>query len=153
MIAMMAALLVALVPPTSIACPVPNLTAPSGGDAFARRYGASTAAFKAVSDNLATGFRRACGSGLIDRDGLLGVASSGGAILVTLENAPDANVASIAADRIPGGARQLVLEHPFVASDGSVDIPTADEIEEAIFCAVRGATPAEQEESGRCLPD
>ena len=29
----------------------------------------------------------------------------------------------------------------------------ADELEEAIYCSVHGATPEEQEESGRCLVD
>jgi hypothetical protein len=45
------------------------------------------------------------------------------------------------------------LEHPFVASDGSVNVPSAVDIEEAIYCAVRGATEQEQQESGRCLVD
>jgi hypothetical protein len=34
-----------------------------------------------------------------------------------------------------------------------MNVPSAAEIEEAIFCAVHGASEKEQEESGRCLPD
>ena len=46
-----------------------------------------------------------------------------------------------------------MLGYPFVASDGSLNVPTAAEIEEAIYCAVRGATEQEQADTGRCLPD
>jgi hypothetical protein len=72
-----------------------------------------------------------------------------------LRNAPNANVAQIyrlADARIPSPPRR-VLEFPFVTEDRVAHVPTADELTEAIYCHVRGATPQEQEESGRCLPD
>ena len=65
-----------------------------------------------------------------------------------LINAPSANVASIYA--IQG---RMVLEYAFVESDGMVSVPDADELKEAIFCAVVGASDKEQEETGRCLSD
>ena len=71
-----------------------------------------------------------------------------------LENWPDANVASIEADQLTGGTGwRLMLGYPFIGSDGSVNVPSAKEVEEAIYCAVRGATEQEQAEMGRCLPD
>jgi hypothetical protein len=47
----------------------------------------------------------------------------------------------------------MVLEYPFLTIDGKSQVPTADELEEAIYCAVRGTTPEEREASGRCLVD
>jgi hypothetical protein len=70
---------------------------------------------------------------------------------IFLVNAPEANVASIYLSNVDG--RRMVLEYPFLTTDGKSQVPTADELEEAIYCAVRGATPEEQEASGRCLVD
>lgn len=70
---------------------------------------------------------------------------------IFLINAPEANVASIYLSEVDGS--QMVLEYPFLTTDGKSQVPTADELEEAIYCAVRGATPEEQEASGRCLVD
>ena len=146
------ALFLALAPPSG-ACPVPKVAAPAGDSAFARRFAGGTPAFRQLSNSVASGFRRACANGLVDRTGMLGLAASGGAVAVALANAPDANIASITAAPGPQGARQLIIEYPFLASDGTLNIPNDEVVEEAIFCAVRGASEAEQEESGRCLPD
>ena len=70
---------------------------------------------------------------------------------IFLINAPEANVASIYLSEVDGS--QMVLEYPFLTTDGKSQVPTADELEEAIYCAVRGATPEEEEASGRCLAD
>ena len=70
---------------------------------------------------------------------------------IFLVNAPEANVASIYLSEVDGN--QMVLEYPFLTTDGKSQVPTADELQEAIYCAVRGATPEEQEASGRCLVD
>lgn len=70
---------------------------------------------------------------------------------IFLINAPEANVASIYLSEVDGS--RMVLEYPFLTIDGKSQVPTADELEEAIYCAVRGATPEEQEASGRCLVD
>ena len=68
-----------------------------------------------------------------------------------LINAPEANVASIYLSEVDGS--RMVLEYPFLTTDGKTQVPTSAELEEAIYCAVRGATPQEQEASGRCLVD
>jgi len=152
MLAPAIALLLAAAQLSGIGCPVPALSAPSGADVFARRFGGNTTAFKGVSNNLAAAFRSACGAGLVERGGPLGFGGES-AVQFALKNAPEANVASVYAERLANRNREVVLEYPFITPDGSVNIPTAEEIEEAIFCAVRGASAKEQEESGRCLPD
>ena len=71
-------------------------------------------------------------------------------------NAPEANIASIyfnASDDIPAAKRDMMLEGPFVDDAGAARVPSPDELREAIYCYAVGATPKEQEESGRCLPD
>ena len=70
---------------------------------------------------------------------------------IFLINAPEANVASIYLSEVDGS--RMVLEYPFLTTDGKSQVPSADELEEAIYCAVVGATPEEQEASGRCLVD
>jgi hypothetical protein len=70
---------------------------------------------------------------------------------IFLVNAPEANVASIYLSNVDGS--RMMLEYPFLTTDGKSQVPTADELGEAIYCAVRGATPEEQETSGRCLVD
>jgi hypothetical protein len=70
---------------------------------------------------------------------------------IFLVNAPEANVASIYLSDVDGS--RMVLEYPFLTTDGKSQVPTADELEEAIYCSVVGATPEEQESTGRCLPD
>ena len=94
---------------------------------------------KRASGNFAKAYAKACSEGLI----------KGGALprQLFLHNAPDANVASIYRT-----GKVMVLEYPFV-SGGKANVPSADELHEAIFCAVHGASAKEQEESGRCLPD
>ena len=68
-----------------------------------------------------------------------------------LINAPEANVASIYLSEIDGNL--MVLEYPFLTTDGKSQVPSAEELSEAIYCNVVGATPQEQESSGRCLVD
>ena len=70
---------------------------------------------------------------------------------IFLINAPEANVASIYLSEVDGS--QMVLEYPFLTTDGKSQVPSAAELEEAIYCAVVGATSEEQESTGRCLVD
>jgi hypothetical protein len=65
-----------------------------------------------------------------------------------LSNAADANVASI---YLRSG--RMILEYQFVAHHGKPQVPSMQQMLEAIYCAAHGATRKEQEESGRCLPD
>ena len=70
---------------------------------------------------------------------------------IFLVNAPEANAASIYLSDVDGS--RMILEYPFLTMDGKSQVPAAEELEEAIYCAVVGATAEEQEKSGRCLVD
>ena len=85
-------------------------------------------------------YAKACAEGILTKPLAIGNK-------LFLINAPDANVASIYKDK-----GRTVLEYPFV-SGGKANVPSADDLHEAIYCAVHGASAKEQEESGRCLPD
>lgn len=63
--------------------------------------------------------------------------------------APEANIISIYSNdrRKP---ELMVMEGPFGTPPQA---PSAEELYEAIYCSVKGATPEEEEQSGRCLPD
>jgi hypothetical protein len=100
--------------------------------------------------NFAAAYKGACDKALLTDKPLIDpkAADQGRIFLV---NAPEANVASIYLSEVDGS--RMVLEYPFLTTDGKTQVPTADELEEAIYCAVRGATPQEQEASGRCLVD
>jgi hypothetical protein len=100
--------------------------------------------------NFATAFTRACDKGFLTNKPLIDskAADQGKLFLI---NAPEANVASIYLSDVDGS--RMVLEYPFLTTDGKSQVPSADELEEAIYCVVRGATPEEQESTGRCLVD
>ena len=103
---------------------------------------------KETEANFATAYKRSCGL-LKDKSLIDPQAADKGELL--LVNAPEANVASIYLSEIDGN--RMVLEYPFLTTDGKSQVPSAGELEEAIYCNVHGATPEEQEESGRCLVD
>ncbi len=135
------------------ACPAPAVELAEPKGAFAARFASGSDARRKTESAARAAFKAACAKGLLRGDTIPKL-SGVSAKRLFLENWPDANVAIIEADQLTGGTGwRLVLGYPFVASDGSVNVPSADEIEEAIYCAVRGATEQEQEESGRCLPD
>jgi len=96
--------------------------------------------FRETSANFSKAYAQACAQGLMKAKPL--------AARLSLINAPDANVASIYTIK-----SRTLLEYPFVSHDGRTHVPGVAELHEAIFCAVRGASAKEQEESGRCLPD
>lgn len=109
-------------------------------------------AFRATSANFVAAYRRACRSGLVRGARLFGRRAARDRLV--LHNAPDANIASIYPfEEGAGAAPYLRLEYPFVGHDGAANVPSADDLHEAIFCHVQGATEREQEEEGRCLPD
>jgi hypothetical protein len=69
-------------------------------------------------------------------------------------NAPDSNVASFYRQaKDAANPDDMVLEFHFLTQDGAVQVPSADDLGEAIYCAVHGASAKEEEESGRCLAD
>ena len=133
-------------------CPVPTVGLARADEAMTARYADGSPALRALEANVGKAFRSACAKGLIrgERVAQLSGASSR---RIFLENWPDANVASLEADQLRDGNWRLVLGYAFVASDGKVNLIKAEEIEEAIYCAVKGATKKEMKESGRCLVD
>ena len=100
--------------------------------------------------NLGSAFERACAKGILKDKGLVDPNAADQDHLFVI-NAPEANIASIYLSEVDGN--RMVLEYPFLTVDGKSQVPSADELEEAIYCAVVGATPEEQERTGRCLVD
>jgi len=139
---MLIALLLALATPTPQCAPVEvtvhRADMPASFDA---------GRVKQVSANFAAAYAKACAEGLLKKEPLVTVTGAN-ATRLFLFNAPEANIASI----YPREDR-MVLEYHFVTPDGATNVPGAEELHEAIYCAQVGATEAEQEESGRCLPD
>ena len=121
-------------------CAPVSLAMSGGPKSFTTAFSPTSKAFKSTSANFARAYTKACADGLLKSDRLPS--------RLVLRNAPEANVASI----YPSNGR-TVLEYYFVTADGRRHVPDVDELREAIFCNLRGATQAEQEESGRCLPD
>lgn len=100
--------------------------------------------------NFATAFKSACAKDVFKAGALIDPAAADQAHLF-LVNAPEANVASIYLSEVDGN--RMMLEYPFLTIDGKSQVPSVEELEEGIYCAVVGATPEEQESSGRCLVD
>jgi hypothetical protein len=100
--------------------------------------------------NFASAYKSACAKDMFKAGPLIerGAADQGQLFLI---NASEANVASIYLSDVDGN--RMVLEYPFLTIDGRSQVPSADQLEEAIYCAVVGATPEEQESTGRCLVD
>jgi len=138
---MLALLLLLAAPASAHNCPPVNL-AVSGSKAFTKAFAPVSPAMRKTSANFAQAYIKACAEGLLKAKPLT---PSGRLVLV---NAPDANMGSIYST---GG--RTVFEYWFVTHDGRAHAPSAGQIHEAIYCATVGASPKEQEESGRCLPD
>jgi hypothetical protein len=130
---------------TPVQCPPVTLSAEGRSRAFIARFANNSDGFRKTSANFTKAYGKACSEGLLKAP-LIGAESRDRRHLF-LHNAPNANVASI----YTSGGR-AVLEYPFVVG-GKVNVPSVDELHEAIFCAVHGASAKEQQESGRCLPD
>ena len=115
--------------PVQLAIPPGSLFTPFG-----------SAHLRRTSANFAKAYAQACREGLINGRPL--------PARVYLHNAPEANTASIYRS-----GKLMLLEYWFVTGDGRAHVPAVDDLHEAIYCAVHGASAKEQEESGRCLPD
>lgn len=99
------------------------------------------------SANFRVALDRACAEGLL-AEPLVDQRSIDKNTIVVV-NASEANVTSIY--YAPSGAPPaMLMESPMRPP---APVPSADDLHEAIYCAVKGATPEEEEESGRCLPD
>ncbi|HEY5713662.1 MAG TPA: hypothetical protein VIT38_17330 [Allosphingosinicella sp.] len=117
----------------------------------------ASASFRATAANFAAAYAQACRSGLLRGRQLIGAGPADPSRLFLL-NAPQANVVSIYVrddddGAGPPAAGSLVLEYYFVTEDGAAHVPSVEDLGEAIYCHVQGATPREEEESGRCLVD
>ena len=125
-------------------CALPSLALAESAKKLSNKIVAETKA------NFSTAFGRSCVNGTLESGEFYDPEAADPGRLF-LFNAPDANVASIYTSKVNGN--RMVLEYPFLTADGQSRVPTIEELEEAIYCSVVGATPKEQEDSGRCLPD
>ena len=135
--------------------PEPKLALASDFTDPRKTFAPDAPAFRRTAANFGTAYRKACATGLLRGHPLIEVGATQPDTLF-LKNAPDANDAAIYRDGgedAPTVRRVMVLEYPFVPADGAPRVPTADDISEAIFCAVQGATAKDEEENGRCLVD
>ena len=130
---------VAMAGASPIQCPTVELSIAGSPRTFVSQFARNSGGFQKTTGNFAKAYARACAEGLIKSQALPRT--------LYLANAPDANDASIYRS-----GKVMLLEYPFV-SGGKVNVPTVDDLHEAIFCAVHGASVKEQEESGRCLVD
>jgi hypothetical protein len=132
-------------------CPLPPTLALSDSfGAAGKLFSPDSSPFRQTKAAFEAAYSRACASGILRETPLIPLGAARPSALL-LKNAPDANVASIYRDG--DGDRPMVLEYPFITGEGAIRVPTGEELGEAIFCAVHGASDQEQEESGRCLVD
>jgi hypothetical protein len=125
-------------------CPSPPTLALANGAQLASQPMEETKAHFRVA------YETACAKGLLKDEPLIDPKASDPGKLFLI-NAPEANVASIYVSEVDGN--RMMLEYPFLTTDGKTQVPSADELEEAIYCAVHGATQDEQEKTGRCMVD
>ena len=136
-------------PPPAPSVPfIPDCARPPVVEA-GRALGGRKDAADLVRIHFSTAYLRTCFKGVL-RGRLLVLPNSVPPGRLFLKNAPDSNVASIYQEEKKGRPGRMVLEYHFVVH-GALIVPTAEELEEAIFCAVQGVTSEEDE--GRCLPD
>jgi hypothetical protein len=138
--------------PNPACLPPPALAASEDFGDGREAFGRDEDAFRQVRDRFDMAYRRTCYRGVM-RDRPLIPPDSGHPGQLFLKNAPEANVASIYRDNEGAAAGEMVLEFHFVTSEGMIELPSVEELEEAIDCSVRGATEQEQADTGRCLAD
>ena len=102
----------------------------------------------AFTENFRVAFDKACTEGLMGSEPLV---EWGAAVKDTIFvlDAPEANVTSLYFAP-PGSVQRMLLESPF---GDPPQVPSVEDLHEAIYCWTKGATEEEQETSGRCLPD
>jgi hypothetical protein len=116
-------------------------------------FGVDSKPFKQLEANFAAAYGKACDSGVLAREPLIpkDVPHPG---MLFLTGAPESNEVSIYRETDqsdqPG---DMTLEYYFIAQDGSLHVPSVADLNEAIYCAVQGASEQEEDASGRCLVD
>lgn len=138
------------IPPRSACAPAPSLVMSADFEDPRSLWGAQSERFRNLQSNWAAAYRRACDQGLFRPRPLIRQ-NEGPADRLFLVNAPEANIAAIYYDE--GRDRRTILEYYFIAGDGRAYVPDSDDLFEAIYCHVHGASEQEQETSGRCLAD
>ena len=98
--------------------------------------------------NFRVALDKACTEGLLEGDPIVDERAYVKDTIFVM-NAPEANVTSLYFG--PSAAPPaMLLESPF---GDPPQIPSVEDLHEAIYCWTKGATEEEQETSGRCLPD
>ena len=100
------------------------------------------------TDNFRVALDKACTEGLLEGQPLVDERAYVKDTIFVM-NAPEANVTSLYFG--PSAAPPaMLLESPF---GDPPQVPSVEDLHEAIYCWTKGATEEEQETSGRCLPD
>ncbi len=100
------------------------------------------------TDNFRVALDKACTEGLLEGEPIVDERAYVKNTIFVM-NAPEANVTSLYFG--PSAAPPaMLLESPF---GDPPQVPSAEDLHEAIYCWTKGATPEEEETSGRCLPD
>lgn len=110
-------------------------------------FAVGTSARTRLDENFTVAIAQACAEGMMAKAPLVDPRSKEKNTLF-IANAPNANIAQIYFDK---GATWM--EGPFFADGQHVQVPGPAALKEAIFCHTVGASPEEQETTGRCLPD
>jgi hypothetical protein len=122
-------------------CAMPKLDFRAAGNLTANDRSKFTGNFRVALD-------KACAEGLLEGDPIVDERAHVRDTIFVM-NAPEANVTSLYFG--PSAAPPaMLLESPF---GDPPQIPSVEDLHEAIYCWTRGATEQEQETSGRCLPD
>ena len=100
------------------------------------------------TDNFRVALDKACTEGLLEGDPIVDQRAQVKDTIFVL-NAPEANVTSLYFGR-SAAPPAMLLESPF---GDSPQVPSVEDLHEAIYCWTKGATEEEQETTGRCLPD
>jgi len=132
-------MIIAFLAAAAAQCTPVELSVAGNAKTFISKFARNSGGLAKTTANFDKAYAKACKEGLFKAKPLI-AAKSGKLFLV---NAPDANVASIY-----DAEKRTVLEYHFDSG-----APTAEDLHEAIYCAVHGASAKEQEDSGRCLPD
>jgi hypothetical protein len=110
-------------------------------------FAVGTPARTRLDEAFTVAIAQACAEGMMAKQPLVDPRSKEKNTLF-IANAPHANQATI---YFRDGATWF--EGPFFADGRHVQVPGPGAIKEAIYCHTVGATPEEQERTGRCLPD
>lgn len=100
------------------------------------------------TSNFRVALDKACREGLLGAEPIVDARAQAKDTIFVL-NAPEANITSLYLS--PSSERhRMMIESPFGSPP---QVPSVADLHEAIYCWTKGATPEEEEKTGRCLPD